>query len=222
MKKIFGVMKIIILLIMAFLTAGPLLFLIGGSLMGNGEINEYLAPVLSNSEGYAIWRWFPLYPTLRNLVGLCLDSPEFFQMFWNSMKLTAGILIGQFLIGMPAAWGLARYSFPGKKQIYMLYILLMMLPFQVTMLSEYLVLNRLEMMDSLAAIILPGIFSTFSVFLMHRFFTGIPEEVLEAARIDGAGEWKLFIHIGIPMGSSGILSALILQCLECFSMIEQL
>jgi multiple sugar transport system permease protein len=97
----------------------------------------------------------------------------------------------------------------------------MMLPFQVTMLSQYLVLNRLHLMDTTWAVIVPGVFSTFSVFLMYRFFCGIPEELLEAARIDGAGEWKIFLAIGVPLGSSGIFSALVLQFLECFSMIEQ-
>lgn len=89
------------------------------------------------------------------------------------------------------------------------------------MLSEYLVLEKLHMMDTLGSIIVPGAFSTFSVFLMYRFFAGIPEELLEAARIDGAGEWKIFFYVGIPLGASGIYAAFVLQFLECFSMIEQ-
>ena len=137
------------------------------------------------------------------------------------MKITVGILSGQLVFGLPSAWGLARYPIPGKRFLYFLYILLMMLPFQVTMLSQYLVLNRLHLMDTTWAVIVPGVFSTFSVFLMYRFFCGIPEELLEAARIDGAGEWKIFWAIGVPLGSSGIFSALVLQFLECFSMIEQ-
>ena len=76
----------------------------------------------------------------------------------------------------------------------------MLLPFQVTMLSEYLVLDRFHLLDTLWAVILPGsIFHLSGVFLMYRFFCSIPEEMLEAARIDGAGEWKIFIKIGIPM-----------------------
>lgn len=212
---------ITILVLFGALTAAPLVFLVCGSLMGSGELAEYLAPVLESTKGYARWRLFPLYPTLRNLVELCFDSPEFFQMFWNTMKITAGILAGQLVFGLPSAWGLARYPIPVKRFLYFLYILLMMLPFQVTMLSQYLVLNRLHLMDTTWAVIVPGVFSTFSVFLMYRFFCGIPEELLEAARIDGAGEWKIFWAIGVPLGSSGIFSALVLQFLECFSMIEQ-
>lgn len=189
--------------------------------MDNWEIMDAIGPILTEQGSYASWRLFPRYPTLKNIVGLLLDSPEFFQMFWNSVKITGGILMGQLLIGTPAAWGLARYSFRGRKWIYLLYIIMMMMPFQVTMLSEYLVLDRLQLLDSHAAIILPGIFSTFSVFIMYRFFCSIPESILEAARMDGAGELRIFFHIGIPLGASGIISALVLSFLECWNMIEQ-
>lgn len=209
------------LFVMAALAIGPLLFLAGGSLMGGNEIEACIRPVMNGEEGYAGWHFLPLYPTLRHLVRVLFDSPEFFQMFWNSMKITAGTLLGQLIFGMTSAWGLARYRFFGKKVVYMLYIVLMMMPFQVTMLSEYLVLDRLGLMDTLWAVILPGIFSTFSVFIMYRFFCGIPEAVLEAARCDGAGEWQIFWRIGIPLGASGIISALVLQFLECWNLIEQ-
>lgn len=221
MNRIGKLLSVPILTVFGLLTAAPLFFLFCGGLMGNGEINEYLKPFIYHMDGYAGWRLFPLYPTLRNYVKLFLDSPEFFRMFWNTMAVTAGILSGQFLFGLPAAWGLARYPVPAKKVFYMLCIVLMMLPFQVTMLSEYLVLNRLGMLDTLWSIILPGVFSTFSVFLMYRFFCGIPEELLESARIDGAGELQIFFMLGVPLGASGILSALVLQFLECFNMIEQ-
>ena len=81
---------ITILVLFGALTAAPLVFLVCGSLMGSGELAEYLEPVLESTKGYARWRLFPLYPTLRNLVELCFDSPEFFQMFWNTFR-TAGI-----------------------------------------------------------------------------------------------------------------------------------
>ena len=210
-----------VLIFFALLEISPVLFLLAGAFMGNQEIVNCIAPVLKKEDGYATWKLIPDYPTLTNLVGVLLDSPEFFQMFWNSVGITGGILAGQLVIGMPAAWGLAKYSFHGKKMIYMLYIIMMMMPFQVTMLSEYLVLDRLKLLDTLFAVILPGMFSTFPVFIMYRFFKGIPESVLEAARIDGAGEWQIFWGIGIPLGASGIISAVVLSFLECWSMIEQ-
>ena len=199
----------------------PILFLICGSLTGDGELREMLAPVLENADGYASWKLFPLYPTLRHYVELLLDSPEFFIMFWNTVKLTFGVLLGQILLGTPAAWGFARYRFRGKKLLFTIYIALMMMPFQVMMLSNYLILNKMGLLDTFAGIIFPAAFSTFPVFLMFRFFEGLPEAVLESARIDGAGEWAIFWRIGIPLGSPGIISALVLGFLEYWNLLEQ-
>lgn len=213
--------SMLLLTLAAVFTAAPLVFLLTGTFMGTAEANHMIASALWGGDGYATWRLIPKYPTLKNVVELLMDSPEFFQMFWNTMKLTVGILMGQLLFGLPGAWGLARYSFCGKKLIYSLYILLMMMPFQVMMLSEYLVLDKTGLNNTLWAVILPGAFSTFPVFLMHCFFSEIPEEIIEAARVDGAGEWQIFRELGIPLGRTGIYSALVLQFLECFSMIEQ-
>ena len=76
----------------------------------------------------------------------------------------------------------------------------MLLPFQVTMLSSYLVLNRLSLLNTHQAIILPAIFSTFPVFLSYGGFKSIPYQILEAARVDGAGEFTIFVRLGLPLG----------------------
>ena len=210
-----------ILILAAGLCLAPVLFLLVGTFMGNHEIYTCIAPALGKGDGLAIWHLLPQYPTLQNVVELLFDSPEYFQMFWNSIFYTGAILAGQMLFGMPAAWGLARYSFRGRKTVYRLFILVMMMPFQVTMLSQYLVLNRLGMLDRPQAVVLPGIFATFSVFIMYRFFKGIPQAFLEAARLDGAGELKLFFIVAIPLGSPGVISAIVLGFLEYWNLIEQ-
>ena len=97
----------------------------------------------------------------------------------------------------------------------------MLMPFQVTMLSSYLVLDTMHLLDSHASIILPAIFSTFSVFIMYRFFCNIPESIIESARIDGASELVIFAKIGVPLGMPGIMSAVVLQFLEYWNLIEQ-
>ena len=148
----------------------------------------------NNGEGFAGWKLLPSYPTLAGYVELLLDSPEFFVMFWNSVKITGFTLVGQILVGTPAAWGFARFRFPGKKLLFTIYIALMMMPFQVMMLSNYLVLDSMGLLDTITGIVLPSVFSTFPVFLMYRFFEGLPEAVMDSARIDGAGEWKMCIR----------------------------
>lgn len=189
--------------------------------MGQDELGNHLAPILSGSSQYASWSLFPLYPTFKHYVELLLDSPQFFMTFWNSVKITVGILAGQLIISVPAAWGFAKFKFPFRKLLFTLYIILMMMPFQVTMLSNFLVLDWLKLMNTHWSIILPGIFSTFPVFIMYNFFNGIPDALIESAKIDGAGSGLIFLKVAIPLGSSGIISVLVLGFLENWNLIEQ-
>lgn len=207
--------------ILAFLAVYPVAFLLIGSLMGQMELRGSLGPALAETAGYIEFPILPRYPTLRSYVQVLLDSPEFFVMFWNSVKLCVGVLAGQLLIGVPAAWGFARGKFPYRKLLFTIYILLMMMPFQVLMLSNYLVLDNLQLLDTHLGIILPAVFSPFPVFIMHQFFQGIPEGIIEAARLDGASQFQTFFYIGLPLGSAGIVSAMVLGFLEYWNLIEQ-
>ena len=128
---------------------------------------------------------------------------------------------GNLLVGAPAAWAISRLRFRGRSMVRGLYIVLMLLPFQVTMVPSYLVLRQFGLLDTPWAIILPGIFSTFPVFIMERGFDTIPREVLESASIDGANQWQRFWRIGIPLGIPGLISALTLGFLDAWNAIEQ-
>lgn len=176
---------------------------------------------MSETDAFISWNWIADYPTGKHYVNLLLYMPSFYVVFWNSIKLVFCILIGQLLFAVPAAWALAVYSFRFRKVLFSCYIVLMLMPFQVTMLSNYLVLDALHILNTHMAIILPAVFSTFPVFLIYRGFRSLPEEILDAARVDGAGEWRIFLHIGLPLASSGILSAMVLGFLEYWNLIEQ-
>ena len=164
----------------------PLWMLISGTFMGGAELSENLAPVLEGRGGTAVWPVIARYPTLAAYVELLLDTPQFFTVFWNSCRQVFPIILGHVLLGAPAAWAFAKFHFRGKKILYTLYIVLMLMPFQVTMVSSYLVLNKLGLIDTVWAVILPGAASTLPVFIMTRFFMDIPEAVMEAAAVDGA------------------------------------
>lgn len=210
-----------VLVLVAFFVWVPLWLLLSGSLMGAEEMAQNLAPVLKNAEGTAVWPLLPMYPTLKPYVELLLDTPQFFAMFWNSCRQVFPVVLGQVLIGAPAAWAFARFRFRGKKALFSLYIVLMLMPLQVTMVSSYLVLDGLGLMNTVWAIILPGAVSTFPVFLMVRFFTAIPSALTEAAALDGAGPFQTFLHVGLPLGAPGILSAVVLGFLEYWNALEQ-
>lgn len=205
----------------AFFVWIPLWMLLSASFMGSREIAHNLAPVLNEKTGYANWSILPQYPTLKPYIELLLDAPGFFKMFWNSCIQVFPIVIGQIMIGTPAAWAFARFRFRGKGVLYALYIVLMLMPFQVTMVSSYFVLDQLGLMNTIWAIILPGAVSTFPVFLMIRFFAVIPSTLIEAASLDGAGSWQIFLRLGLPLGAPGILSAVVLGFLEYWNALEQ-
>lgn len=208
------------MLFFSLLMLVPLYMVVSGSFMGVNEITRNLSPALSDAKGTVFWPIIPQYPTLRPYVELLLDSPAFFKMFWNSICQVAPILAGQLIIAVPAAWAFAKIEFPFRKVIFTLYIALMIMPFQVTMVSSYLVLDRLKLLNTYLAVILPAAFSTFPVFIIVKFFSSIPQAMIEAAKIDGATERQIFTEIGIPLGKSGIMSAMVLGFLENWNAIE--
>lgn len=210
-----------VLLEMGFLFCAPVLFLLSGSIMSRYELSKSLLPLMTGQEELITWAFFPRYPTFEHYARILFQTPQFFVVFWNSMKMVCLILMGQFFIAVPAAWAFAVYQFRGRKLLFTLYIVLMLMPFQVTMLSSYLVLHRLELLNTQGSIILPAIFSAFPVFLIYRDFCSLPRGLIEAARIDGAGEWMIFRKIGLPLASGGILSAGVLGFLEYWNLIEQ-
>lgn len=199
----------------------PLVFLICGTFTNEVELDQILASVIGDGMGYATWHFILLYPTVKNVVELLFDTPEYYVLFWNSVKIVGVVIAGQLLFAVPAAWGLARSRSRWAKLIFGLYMFCMILPFQVTMLSQYIVLNGMHMINTHWAIILPLVFSTFPIFIMFSAFEQVPASVVEAARLDGAGDFRIFAHMAVPIARKGILSAAILGFLEYWNIVEQ-
>ena len=198
----------------------PLCLMVTNSFLGVREIQEAYGIVLEESGEKFSFRILPQYFTLRPYVELLLDSPDFFVMFWNSSRQVFPILLGQIVIGMPAAWAFARFQFRGRRMLFFGYMVLMILPFQVTMVSNYILLSKLSLMDTHLGLIVSGIFSTFPIFLMEKFFKALPEAMLDAARVDGASELQIFLKLGVPLGMPGMMSSVILCFLEYWNAIE--
>ncbi len=184
-------------------------------------MSDNVSALFSYHNTFVKWSVLPLYPTIKPYIELLCDTPEFLHLFWNSCKQVFPIIFGYLLISLPGAWAFGVYNFPLKKILFFVYTVLMIMPFQVTMVSNYLVINRLNLMNSELAIILPAVFSAFPVFIMTKFFASIPRALFEAAEVDGAGEFQIFFRVGINIGMPGIISALVLGFLEAWNAIEQ-
>lgn len=208
------------LTLLALLVWWPVWYLLMGAIQSPEELELTVGPAISG-KGEAIYTVLPVWPTLWPLVELLVDTPEFWDTFWNTVLLSVPQVLGQLVTGVPAAWALSRLRFRGRRVLTGVYILLMLMPFQVTMTPNFLVLDALELMDTVWAVILPGIFSAFPVFIMLRFFDGIPRELLDSANLDGANHFRVFWHIGLPLGRPGIIAAMVLIFLESWSAVEQ-
>ena len=216
-------MPVLILGLLAFTVLWPLWFTVGGALMASDELIAALGPALLDTAdgGYAVWTILPSWPTLQPLAELLLDTPQFFSVFWNTCLLAFAQIAGQLVVAAPASWAFAKLRFAGRRFLLLGYIALMVLPFQVLMVPNYLIATRLGIYDTPLSVILPGVFSAFPVFIMTRSFQDVPNELLEAAKLDGATAWQIFWKIGVPLGYAGIFAALVLNFIEGWNAVEQ-
>ena len=190
-------------------------------LQASDELAKTLGPLMNFNGKYSEIDYISQFPTLENFKELLIYSPDFYKVFWNSLFITGTILLFQTLTAVPAAWAFARFLFKWKKLLFDIYVIFMLIPFQVTMLSQYLVIDGMKLMNTRLAVILPAIFSTFPVFLIYRGFADIPRDVADSAKIDGANEWQVLRYIGLPLGRSGILACIVLSFLDLWNMVEQ-
>jgi multiple sugar transport system permease protein len=138
------------------------------------------------------------------------NSLNFGVYLSNTLLVVALSFVGLLLRAM-AGYGFARFNFPGKNVLYVIVLATMMIPDQVTMIPTYLILNAVGLTNTIPGIVLPGLISAFNVFLFRQFFTTIPDELLEAARLDGASEVRIFLQVVLPvsgpiMGIQAILT----------------
>lgn len=221
MKKVKSVLLYFLFAALSLAILYPIILVFLLSLHDTDELAGIISPLIQFTGEYANIHYLPQYPTLSSFKELLIFTPEFYTVFWNSLLIVGTILLFQLIVAVPSAWAFARFQFKGRKLLFNLYVIFMLVPFQVTMLSQYIVLNKFHLMNTRLAIILPTIFSTFAVFLIYRGFTDIPRDVLDSARIDGANEWQVLRHIGLPLGKQGILACLVLSFLDYWNMVEQ-
>ncbi len=158
---------------------------------------------------------FSQYKTLLFL------SPTYLLKFWNSVALVVPIVLGQLMVGCLAAYSFSRYRRKRREVLFFSYVILMLMPFQVTLVPNYLIANHLGIYNTWWAIILPGVFSTFSVYLLSKYMRQIPSSYIEAAKLDGANEWNIFTRISLPMCKSAIYAMAILLFIDYWNMVEQ-
>jgi multiple sugar transport system permease protein len=156
-------------------------------------------------------RVLPVEWRAANYVEAVTTMP-YFQYLRNSLVLCAGSVLGTLWSCSLAAYAFARLRFPGRNGLFGLMIATMLLPWHVTMIPRFLLISELGLYNTLAALVVPTFLGdAFSIFLLRQFFLTIPEELSEAARLDGASEWGIFWRIVLPLSRPALATVALFQ-----------
>ncbi len=149
------------------------------------------------------------------------NNSDFWFYFWNSVVISGSILVGTLIVAVTGSYALSKLNIPFKKQILILVILFMMIPYQIVLAPQLMVIDKMNLLDTRTSVILPNIFTTFGVYLLYQFMCKIPDECIEAAKVDGAGILRILVNIIIPNIKEGISALVILNVMETWNMVEQ-
>ena len=214
--------------VFAFLFLMPTVLTITNSFMTQSEITANYGQVFQNATDGKSYikdkinlKFIPDKVSFTQYFTVLLKSPDFLYKFWNSVILVAPIMLAQLAVASVAAYGFTRWRGKIRDTIFFAYVILMLMPYQVTLVPNYLVSDFLGLLNTRWAIILPGAFAPFSVFLLTKSMRRIPASLIESAKLDGAGEWHIFWNICLPQCRSALYSIAILVFIDYWNMVEQ-
>ncbi len=207
----------------------PTVLTITNSFMSQSEITANYGAIFDNANSSkktyvsekVNLKFIPDKVTLGQYSTALIKSPEYLLKFWNSVILVVPIVLLQVAAAALAAYSFTRYRGKVKSFLFFFYVILMLMPYQVTLVPNYLVSDWLGILNTRWAIIFPGTFAPFSVFLLTKFMRRIPVSLIEAAKLDGAGEWQIFSKICLPQCRSALYSIAILVFIDYWNMVEQ-
>lgn len=207
----------------------PTVLTITNSFMEQSEISSNYGVIFENASGSSSTyvsesvnlKFIPDKVSLSQYITTFIKSPEFLLKYWNSIILVVPIVLLQVGVAAVAAYGFSRWRGKVRSAIFFSYVILMLMPYQVTLVPNYLVADWFGLLNTRWAIIFPGAFAPFSVFLLTKFMRRIPASLIEAARLDGAGEWHIFTRICLPQCRAALYSIAILVFIDYWNMVEQ-
>ncbi|MFA9465222.1 MAG: carbohydrate ABC transporter permease [Velocimicrobium sp.] len=224
--------RTLIAALFAILFLMPTILTMANSFMAASEIKANYGAILDNAseskDGKKTYvadkvnlKFIPDMVTFSQYITVLFKSPDYLLKFWNSVILVGPIVLFQLLIASGAAYSFTRYRGRMKEMIFFIYIILMLMPYQVTLVPNFLVSKWLGILNTRWAILLPGFFAPFSVFLLTKFMRRIPSSLIESAEIDGASEWSIFTKVCLPICKSSLFSVAILVFIDYWNMVEQ-
>lgn len=166
-------------------------------------------------------RFSPRMVSVRQYYTLFIEDQTYLYLFANSVMYSALILVGQAFFAPSMAYALSRFQFHGRDALYFLVLVLMVLPFQVTMAPNVIALRTMGLLGSVWALILPNWFMPFYIFLIRQFMLSVPGELYEAGMMDSAGPWRLYWSVTLPVCKPVLSTAAVLSFADQWNMVEQ-
>lgn len=211
------IIKYILLVLLTLVFLFPLIYMLAGSLMSSGEIERTLNFI---DEGFKKISLIPAPLSGEQYYQVFFRRPEYLMRFWNSVIITLPTTIIQVIVSALAAFAFAKLKFPFRDKLFFVYIILLILPIQVTLVPNYIVLDKLGLLNTFASVILPGAFSAFGICLLRQSIRYISDASIEAARIDGASYFRIFRSIILPQIRGGLVTLTLLTFIDSWNNIE--
>jgi ABC-type glycerol-3-phosphate transport system permease component len=206
-RKVFPKVRSVVLILGAASFCVPFWWLIVNAFDESANLGLKLPPVLWFRKG------FTGFANFEN----AFSAVPIVKYYLNTITITLSVIALQVLNCCLAGYAFAKGRFPGKKPLFMIFLATMMIPFQLYMIPLYLVMNESGLVNTLFAIILPGIHSAYGVFLCTQYIKGLPDSLLEAARLEGAGEWRIFFTVILPLCKPVLATLSVLTALSCWN-----
>jgi multiple sugar transport system permease protein len=154
--------------------------------------------------------WLPTQWNIDTYMAVFRSSVPILDFAWNSVKVTFSVTAGQLITCSMAGFAFARLRFPFRNLLFVLLLASLMVPGQVTIIPVFIIMRRLGLVDNHLSIILPFLTSAFGVFLLRQFFLTLPQELIDAAKIDGANFWTIYLRVALPLSGPALAALTIL------------
>jgi multiple sugar transport system permease protein len=183
----------------ALLTLLPFLWTLGASFRENAEIFRYTRPL-------SIWTFVPVRPTLGGFAYI-FGEDRFGRFMANSFFVALAVTAAGLFVNSLAGFGFARFRFPGRDGLFAAVLVTFMVPLEIIVIPLYIVVRGFGWIDSYWALIVPAVADAFSIFLLRQFFQELPQELVDAARIDGCGWFGIYWRIALPLVKPALVTA---------------
>lgn len=211
---------ILCLTLISLLFVFPVVLTVACSFLSPQEVQRVFGPLLGEG-GTAALGALPQGFSLMGYYEVFFATPDYLAKFWVSLLLAVGAIAGQVAISCLGGFAFAFYDFPGKRLLYGLLCLFMLIPLQVTLLPNYILLDQLGTLNTYWALLLPLAFAPLGTFLLTQIFRSVPADILHAARLDGAGTLQVLARVLLPCGKGGVSTLVVLTLIESWNMVEQ-